>query len=357
MRLSTLPPRDLDQINKLTPLQPLDLNRPSHYEKRPQTFKPLCHEPSIDDLLMTDQIFDSEKNDIRPIFTGSKFLSLTEDLLHSHIKLCIHKNNTEENETLPTEVLKVEPELQETQEYQDQPWKAKEDSVKSGSPNGREDVEYKKPKAKVKVERERKGLLELLKKANLEQYIPMVDEGYPMEELYGVRGCDLETKLEEVFGYMKIGHRRRLGVLILEEREEFKRLGLLKLTESGLITREENGEDVKEDRRKMTKLPSLDVWLRSMKMEKYQENFIETGYENYEFIILLMCNEYLMLNDMRLKNDLGIAEYDDRNEILTRLYRDRYNIINVDFGTQITEGTELESSRDNMSCNKGCSIF
>jgi len=132
---------------------------------------------------------------------------------------------------------------------------------------------------------------------------------------------------------------------------------LLKLTESGLITREENGEDVKEDRRKMTKLPSLDVWLRSMKMEKYQENFIETGYENYEFIILLMCNEYLMLNDMRLKNDLGIAEYDDRNEILTRLYRDRYNIINVDFGTQITEGTELESSRDNMSCNKGCSIF
>ena len=45
------------------------------------------------------------------------------------------------------------------------------------------------------------------------------------------------------------------------------------------------------------------------------------GYENYEFIILMMCNEFLMLNDMRLKNDLGIAEYDDRNEILTKLYR------------------------------------
>lgn len=91
MRLSTLPARDLDHINKLTPLQPLDLNRPSHIEKRPQTFKPLCHEPSMDDLLMTDQIFDSEKNDIRPIFTGSKFLSLTEDLLYSHIRLNIHK--------------------------------------------------------------------------------------------------------------------------------------------------------------------------------------------------------------------------------------------------------------------------
>ena len=91
MRLSTLPARDLDHINKLTPLQPLDLNRPSYIEKRVQTFKPLCHEPSTDDLLMTDQIFDSEKNDIRPIFTGSKFLSLTEDLLHSHIRLCIHK--------------------------------------------------------------------------------------------------------------------------------------------------------------------------------------------------------------------------------------------------------------------------
>jgi len=134
-------------------------------------------------------------------------------------------------------------------------------------------------------------------------------------------------------------------------------LGLLKLTESGLLAREGNGEDVKEERRKMTKLPSLEVWLKSIKMEKYQENFVETGFDNYEFMILMMCNEHLMLNDMKLKNDLKIMEYDDRNEILTKLYRDRYNIINVDFGTQITEGTELESYRDNMSCNKGCSIF
>ena len=98
-------------------------------------------------------------------------------------------------------------------------------------------------------------------------------------------------------------------------------MGLLKLTESGLLAREGNGEDVKEERRKMTKLPSLDVWLKSIKMERYQENFVETGFDNYEFMILMMCNEHLMLNDMKLKNDLKIMEYDDRNEILTKLYR------------------------------------
>lgn len=45
----------------------------------------------MDDLLMTNNTFGSERNDIKLVFTGSKFMSLTEDLLASHLKLCIHK--------------------------------------------------------------------------------------------------------------------------------------------------------------------------------------------------------------------------------------------------------------------------
>jgi len=88
MRLSTIHTKTLHQINKLTSLQPSDS---SPYQRTTKILQPICHEPSVDDVLMTNNTFGSERNDIKPVFTGSKFLSLTEDLLTSHIKLCIHK--------------------------------------------------------------------------------------------------------------------------------------------------------------------------------------------------------------------------------------------------------------------------
>lgn len=89
MRLSTLNFDALYEINKLTPLNPLDSSEYLH--KPTQTFQIVGREPSSDDILITDQIFTSERSDIRRVFTGSKFLSLTEDLLSTHLKQCIHK--------------------------------------------------------------------------------------------------------------------------------------------------------------------------------------------------------------------------------------------------------------------------
>jgi hypothetical protein len=106
------------------------------------------------------------------------------------------------------------------------------------------------------------------------------------------------------------------------ERGEYKRQGQLKLTENANMVKERVSEDGgRQDRKKITKLISLENWLESIKMQKYLQNFLNKGYDNYEFIILTMCNEFTMLNDMKLKNDIGIEDYDDRNQILTRLYR------------------------------------
>jgi len=112
------------------------------------------------------------------------------------------------------------------------------------------------------------------------------------------------------------------------ERGEFKRQGLLKFTENALYVKELDGEDVKEikeEKKKTAKLPKMEDWLESMKMEKYLDNFVSIGYDSYEFLLLMMCSEHFMLNDMKLKNDMKISESEDRHEILTRLYKGENN--------------------------------
>lgn len=89
MRFSTLDTTSVQTLNSLAPIQAR--NSIVHSAHKFTQFKLLSHEPSTDDLLITNQTFTSERNDIKRIFTGSKFLSLTEDLLRSHIEQCIHK--------------------------------------------------------------------------------------------------------------------------------------------------------------------------------------------------------------------------------------------------------------------------
>jgi len=99
---------------------------------------------------------------------------------------------------------------------------------------------------------------------------------------------------------------------------------MLKFTENALYVKELEGEDIKEikeEKQKAAKLPKMEDWLFSMKMTKYLENFVSAGFDSYEFLLMMMCSEHFMLNDMKLKNDVKIEEYEDRNEILTRLYR------------------------------------
>jgi len=119
---------------------------------------------------------------------------------------------------MPTEQVKGE------QDVPEHPFKQKEESMKttlSGSPNGsqvRDDIEYRIPTGKP--QKERKSIMDLMNRAQLNEYISMADQDFPVEELYTVRAIDLETKLEEGFPFLKIGHRRRLGVIILEGKEK-----------------------------------------------------------------------------------------------------------------------------------------
>jgi len=55
--------------------------------------KPLyrCSEPSTQDEIMLDQVFSSKKNDIKPLITRKKFESMTQEILHLHLKKSFHK--------------------------------------------------------------------------------------------------------------------------------------------------------------------------------------------------------------------------------------------------------------------------
>ena len=82
----------------------------------------------------------------------------------------------------------------------------------SPSERERDFLEYKKER----VIKERKTVERLMIQSRLEQYLSLLDPSQGSDELYSIRGCDLESKLEELFPYLKAGHRRRLGVIILE---------------------------------------------------------------------------------------------------------------------------------------------
>lgn len=94
------------------------------------------------------------------------------------------------------------------------PAKAKEDNLKTApslSPSSKSSLDFKKPEPK-----EKKSLTQLVKQSKLEEYLPMMDSNYDTEELYKIRACDLDTRLQEIFPFLKNGHRGRLGVIVLE---------------------------------------------------------------------------------------------------------------------------------------------
>jgi hypothetical protein len=72
------------------------------------------------------------------------------------------------------------------------------------------------------MNRVKKSMEELLTLAKLEEYIQIIDRDMDTGELYSVRACDLESKMQEVLPKMKIGHLRRLSVIILERKYVYR---------------------------------------------------------------------------------------------------------------------------------------
>ena len=71
---------------------------------------------------------------------------------------------------------------------------------------------------------------------------------------------------------------------------------------------------------------NLDQWLNKINMIKYKENFIENGFDLFEFFILQMFSS-VPIDDYLLKEELDIQNDKDRDIILLRLNKDTKYII------------------------------
>ena len=92
-------------------------------------------------------------------------------------------------------------------------------------------------------------------------------------------------------------------------------------------------------------------WLNKIKMIKYKENFIENGFDLFEYFILQMFST-VPVDDSVLKEELGIENDKDRDIILLRLNKDvKYIMMKAEnlFGNEIVE-LENQEILNNSEC-------
>ena len=77
---------------------------------------------------------------------------------------------------------------------------------------------------------------------------------------------------------------------------------------------------------KTKRMFNLEQWLNKIKMMKYKDNFIENGFELFEYFILQMFSTF-PIDDFILKEELKIDNNKDRDIILLRLNKDVKYII------------------------------
>ena len=77
---------------------------------------------------------------------------------------------------------------------------------------------------------------------------------------------------------------------------------------------------------KTRKIFNLDQWLNKIKMSKYKNNFIENGFDLFEYFMLQMFSTY-PIDDYIVKEELNIENDKDKDIILLRLNKDVKYII------------------------------
>ena len=109
---------------------------------------------------------------------------------------------------------------------------------------------------------------------------------------------------------------------------------------------------------KIRKEFNLEKWLNKIKMIKYKENFIENGFDLFEYFILQMFST-VPIDDYILKEELGIENDKDRDIILLRLNKDvKYILLKTgnQFGNEliINENKlyELDSQQTSQQSEK-----
>ena len=105
---------------------------------------------------------------------------------------------------------------------------------------------------------------------------------------------------------------------------------------------------------------SLENWLKKTKMIKYKQNFIDNGFDLFEFFILQMFSS-LPIDDYILKDELKIENEKDRDIILLRLNKEiKYIMLKTenhfDNGISLEENSIYEFDAKYTEKNSECMI-
>ena len=106
----------------------------------------------------------------------------------------------------------------------------------------------------------------------------------------------------------------------------------------------------------------IEQWLININMIKYKKNFIENGFDKFEYFFLQMFGSFPIDSNI-LKNSIGIGNEKDRDLILLQLQKDvKYlsfkskNIRNFS-NPKIIRAQEHNSSKNDKKCSQDCNIF
>ena len=118
------------------------------------------------------------------------------------------------------------------------------------------------------------------------------------------------------FGIDKVGYRIRI---IMKLREGNIVIILINLEECGSLTRKGLFTFSKVYPNMRLEYPSVKEWLTCLGYEEYLQNFIDSGFDDLEFIVLQIGFEERPFDDSILKDEIGIDDYRIRKDMLKRL--------------------------------------
>ena len=114
--------------------------------------------------------------------------------------------------------------------------------------------------------------------------------------------------------------------------------------------------------KKIKNVYEIEQWLININMIKYKKNFIENGFDKFEYFFLQMFGSFPIDSNI-LKNSIGIGNEKDRDLILLQLQKDvKYlsfkskNIRNFS-NPKIIRAQEHNSSKNDRKDSKDCNIF
>ena len=109
----------------------------------------------------------------------------------------------------------------------------------------------------------------------------------------------------------------------------------------------------------------MDQWLMNINMEKYKNNFIDKGFDKFEYFFLQMFGS-VPIDSNILKNSLGVESEKDRDLILLQLQKDVKYIsiksngqkkLNINKIPKIVKSNSVRLTKKNETQSQDCIIF